>query len=171
MIGSPPPFDAEALKVKNNGVADTAGKKTILIVDDARDDVHLVNLMFKRSRILNPVQAVGTIAEAIRYLNGEGPYADRDAYPFPALMFLDLRLPDGSGFDVLRWIRTHQIQAPFSVVVLSGSDVNAFNKAYELGAHSFLVKPLRFADFENTVRHLRGIKLTSSPAGHLVELA
>ena len=145
-------------------------KKTILLVEDRQDDVNLVKLMFKRSRILNPVQAVPTVAEAICYLKGDGVYADRQAYPLPALMFIDFHLTDGSGFDVLRWIRSQKLPLPIALVILSGSDINAFTKAYALGAHSFLVKPLKFADFQNTVRHLRGIKLSSTPEGYLVEL-
>ncbi len=111
------------------------------------DDLLLLKLMFRRSRILNPLISVGSVNDAIRYLRGED-----------------------SGFDVLRWIRTHRGQSPLAVVVLSGSDVQAFRQAYALGADSFLVKPLKFDEFENMVRHVRGIKLTYTPEGHLLEL-
>lgn len=134
------------------------------------DDLLLLKLMFRRSRILNPLISVGSVNDAIRYLRGEGVYSDRSAYPFPTLLFVDLHLGDGSGFDVLRWIRTHRGQSPLAVVVLSGSDVQAFRQAYALGADSFLVKPLKFDEFENMVRHVRGIKLTYTPEGHLLEL-
>ena len=144
--------------------------KTILVVDDRRDDVDLLKLMFKRSHILNPVQTVDSVHDAICYLKGEGVYSDRSAYPFPTLMFIDLHLTDGSGFDVLRWVRKHEPQSPVGVVVLSGSDVNAFDQAYKLGAHSFLTKPLKFEEFENMVHHVRGLKLTSIPEGHVLDL-
>ena len=145
-------------------------KKTLLVVDDRPDDIELLKLMFKRSRILNPVRYVSTVEDAICYLKGEGDYADRKAWPFPTLVFVDLHLPDGSGFDVLRWIRGHQGPSPIAVVVLSGSDVNAFRQAYELGAHSFLTKPLKFEDFENMVAHVRGIRLTMTAEGRVLEI-
>jgi len=129
--------------------------------------------MFRRSHILNPLQCVRTVQDAICYLKGEGMYSDRTIYPFPTLLFVDLHLGDGSGFDILRWIQAHKAQAPLAplvLVVLSGSDVNAFRKSYELGAHSFLTKPLRFEDFQNTVQLARGIKLTQTENGYLMEI-
>src|SRR5688500_14830474 len=114
--------------------------------------------MFQRSGILNPIREVHSVEDAICYLKGEGIYADRKLYPFPTLSLIDLHLNGASGFDVLRWIQRNHAAAPVAVVVLSGSDVNAFRQAYELGAHSFLVKPLKFEEFQNMVDYVRGIK-------------
>ena len=144
--------------------------RTILVVDDSHDDLTLLRLMFRRFRILNPVFTVSTVDDAVCYLKGEGDYADRKKYPFPTMLFVDLHLNGESGFDVLRWLQKHRKRVPLAVVVLSGSDLQAFKQAYALGADSFLVKPLRFDDFENLVRHIRGIKLTQTPQGFLVEL-
>jgi len=144
--------------------------RTILLVEDSEDDARLLKLMFRRSRILNPVQAVRTVREAISYLTGEGIYVDRRVYPFPTLLFLDLHLSDGSGFDILRWLRAHRDHSPLAVVLLSGSDIKAFKQAYDLGAHSFLVKPLKFDEFENMVQHVRGISLKRTSEGHLLEV-
>lgn len=144
--------------------------KTILVVDDRLDDIELLQIMFKRSRIFNPIQAVHSVHDAICYLEGEGRFVNREQYPFPALMLLDLHLPDGSGFDVLRWVDAHRDQAPVAVVVLTGSDVDAIKRSYEQGAHSFLVKPLKYEEFENMVTQVRGIKLTQSGYGRLLEL-
>jgi len=146
----------------------TLGPKTVLVVDDREDDIELLRRMFKRSRILNPLQKVHTVEETICYLKGQGIYADRKTFPFPTLILIDLHLSDGSGFDVLRWIQKHPSVAPVAVVVLSGSNVNAFRQAYELGAHSFLVKPLKFEEFKNMVDHVRGIKLIPVPGGRLL---
>lgn len=151
-------------------VQKASGPKTILVIDDSPDDVQLLKLMFRRSRILNPLQAVETVADAICYLKGEGVYSDREAYPFPALMLIDLHLRDGSGFDILRWLNVYKPRALLAAVVLSGSDVGAFKRAYELGAHSFLVKPLKFEEFQNMVNHVRGIKLTLTAEGHVLDL-
>jgi two-component system response regulator len=151
-------------------ISTLATAKTILVVEDSQDDVALLRLMFRRARILNPLQSVHGVHDAIAYIKGEGMYTDRVAFPFPTLLFVDLHLRDGSGFDILRWIQVHRTQSPAAVVALSGSDVNAFQRAYDLGAHSFLTKPLRFEDFENMVKHVRGIKLTTLDDGHVLEL-
>ncbi len=87
--------------------------KPVLVVDDSQDDIMLTRLMFRRSRILNPVYAVGNVRDAICYLKGEGIYSDRAAYPFPALLFTDLHLPDGSGFDILRYLQANTVSPPW----------------------------------------------------------
>lgn len=143
---------------------------TILVVDDNDNDAALLKLMFRRSRILNPVQVVNSIQEAVQYLKGEGRFSDRDTHPFPTLLLLDVHLPDGSGFDLLRWLQTNKAQRPLAVVVLTGSDVTVFKMAYQMGAHSFLTKPLKFEDFHNMVQHVRGIKLIRRDDGHLLEV-
>ena len=132
------------------------------MVEDNEDDAALLRLMFKRSRILNPVQRVASVQEATCYLKGEKEFSDRQAHPFPTLMIIDAQLRDGSGFDLLRWMQVHKPQTPVGVVMLTGSDVHAFKLSYELGAQSFLTKPLKFEDFQNLVRHVRGLKLTTT---------
>jgi DNA-binding response OmpR family regulator len=144
--------------------------QTILVVDDDENDVALLKLMFGRSRILNPVQTADSLKQALAYLSGEGAYSDRKTYPFPTIMLVDIHLRDGSGFDLLRWFQVHSAETPVAVVMLTGSDVRSFKMSYELGAHSFLTKPLKFEDFHNMVRHVRGIKLTQTEDGHLLEL-
>jgi CheY-like chemotaxis protein len=144
--------------------------KTILVVEDRLDDVDLVKVMFRRSRILNPLHVVNTTLDAVCYLKGEGQFADRELYPFPALVLLDLHLPDGHGFDVLRWIHDYHRETSLAVVVLTGSDVHAIRQSYELGAHSFLTKPLKYEDFENMVRNVRGVRLTNMGYGSLLEV-
>jgi len=144
--------------------------KTILVIEDSDDDLTLMKLMFRRSRILNPLQCVRNVNDAICYLKGEGIYSDRNAFPLPTLLLIDLHLEDGSGFDILCWIREHRPKSPLALVVLSGSDMNAFQRAYDLGADSFLTKPLRFEDFQNMVSHVRGIKLTQTEEGYVLEL-
>src|SRR5438045_2070189 len=73
--------------------AEIAMSKTILVVDDSADDTRLLKLMFRRSRILNPVEKVSGVRDAISYLTGEGIYVDRRVFPFPTLLFLHLHSP------------------------------------------------------------------------------
>jgi len=122
--------------------------ETILLAEDNEDHVILIKRAFDKANLLNPLQVVRDGAQAIDYLRGMGPYADRAEYPFPALMLLDLKMPNCDGFDVLQWIRDNKNLTPLRVVVLTTSDrVFDMHRAYELGAHSFLTKPIDFRDF------------------------
>ena len=143
--------------------------RTILVVEDNDNDAELVRLMFRRSRILNPLQFVSTVQDAFCYLKGEVPFADRAAFPFPILVMVDSHLPDASGFDLLRWLQMNKVESPLVGIMLTGSDLNALKMSYEVGAKSFLTKPLKFADFENMARGVSGLKLTTTAAGHILE--
>jgi CheY-like chemotaxis protein len=87
--------------------------------------------------------------EAVAYMSGTGPYANREEYPLPDLVLLDLKMPKCDGFEVLQWLRQQPGFRTIPVVVLTSSEqVRDVNRAYELGANSFLVKPF---DFTNLV--------------------
>src|SRR5262247_8184 len=146
-----------------------APARTILVLEDRYEDYELLEQMVRRSNILNPIKHVETVAETIRYLKGEDQYADRARFPFPLMMLLDIRVPDGSGYDVLRWLAQNDGSKPRAVVVLTGSDVSAIRRAYADGANSFLVKPIRFEDFENMTKAVRGIRLTKTDGSHVLE--
>ena len=134
----------------------------ILLVEDDEADILLLRRAFRNARIANSLVEVRDGQEAIQYLAGEGPYADRSRYPSPFLMLLDLRLPKLSGFEVLAWIREQPELAELIVVVLTGSDhVPDATKARELGANSYLVKPGNFAELVETVKRIKGRWLLS----------
>ena len=119
----------------------------ILIVDDSEDDITVVRKALQKASIANPLYAVKSGEEAIQYFKGEGRYSNRDEYPLPDLLLLDLKMPGIDGFEVLRWIRQQPTLSATRVVVLTGSDhIRDVNQAYQLGANSFMVKP---EDFEN----------------------
>lgn len=121
----------------------------ILLVEDNDDDALLIRRAFKRAGVLNPVYVVRDGDAAIAYLSGDCEYSNRTEYPLPKLILLDLNLPGIDGFDVLAWIRHQPGMSWIPVVILTASDgVYRMNRAYALGANSFLVKP---ADFENVV--------------------
>ena len=122
--------------------------ETILLAEDNEDHVLLIKRAFAKANLLNPLQVVNDGHETIAYLRGDGVYADREQYPFPALMLLDLKMPNCDGFDVLLWLQDRKDLPPLRVVVLTTSDrVFDMQRAYELGAHSFLTKPVDFRDF------------------------
>jgi len=119
----------------------------ILLAEDWEPDVALVRRGFKRAELSNPLHVVRDGEEAISYLAGLGKFADRAEYPFPDLLLLDLKLPKMDGFDVLRWVRQQPGGRKLLVMVLTSSeDIYHVNRAYALGANSFLIKP---NDLEN----------------------
>jgi CheY-like chemotaxis protein len=140
-------------------------RNAILIVEDDEDDVELMTVMLRRAKILNPIRTVSNKNDATSYLKGEGTYADRERFPVPVLVFVDLHLGMDSGFDILDWIKANKQDPIYGVVVLSGSDMNAANKAYRHGADSFLTKPLQFEDLQLLISRLRGVSLIETAAG------
>lgn len=129
--------------------------QVILVVEDDPNDVMLIQRAFGKARILNPVRTVSHGDEAVAYLSGEGPFADRDAYPFPVLVLLDLKLPRRSGLEVLGWIRSQPGLKRLPIVVLTSSKESIdINRAYDLGANSYLVKPVGFDSLLELVKSL-----------------
>lgn len=114
----------------------------ILLVEDNEDDVLLMRRALKAAGVRNPLYVVEDGQEAIDYLAGAGPFSDRVKFPLPHLVFLDLMLPLKSGHEVLEWIRQQPQLASTVVIVLTSSGAQSdLNKAYKLGANSYLVKP------------------------------
>ena len=144
-------------------------RETILVVENDADDVLLLERMFEKAKIRNPIQVVATVEDAICYLKGQGIYKDREKYPFPILVFVDVHLRGGTGYDVIDWVRRDLRDVMMGVVVLTGSDVKGVREAYRKGADSFLVKPLKFEDFRNAVEGLRGIRLAETKDGFHLE--
>jgi CheY-like chemotaxis protein len=126
----------------NDGLA-----PTILLAEDREDDIILLQRAFKEGGIRYPLYIVRDGEEAISYLAGFGRYSNRELYPLPALLLLDLTLPVTDGFEVLRWIRSRPELSDLPVVVLTQSDrIRDVNQAYRLGAFSFIVKTQDFQD-------------------------
>ena len=106
-------------------------RPVILLVDDNPHDVVLIRLAFRRVGIIDTIHLVKDGEEAMRYIRGEGAYADRHQFPVPTLVLLDLKMPQTSGFEVLRWIREQPKLAAVVIVVMSGSKNDAdIERAY-----------------------------------------
>lgn len=120
---------------------------TILVAEDDPNDVHLLQRAFRKNGINNPVQTCSDGEETIAYLRGEGKYANREAFPVPEVIFLDIKMPKKTGFDVLQWLQTHKECAVIPTIVLTSSDQQTdIQRAYQLGANSYLMKPASFDD-------------------------
>ena len=137
----------------------------ILLAEDREDDVVLIRRAFAKANVLNPLHVVGDGEETIAYLKGEGQYGNRAEYPLPTLLLLDLKMPRQNGFDVLTWIRREPNLAALRVVVLTSSDgIRDVTRAYQLGANSFLVKPVDFEQFVTVLHTLQGYWLWMNQA-------
>src|SRR5689334_12184180 len=129
---------------------------TLLIVEDRPADVLLIRRAFMKAQIANPLQVVGDGVDAVAYLSGSGAFGDRQKHPLPALLLLDLKLPRKSGLEVLSWLRTQPDLRRLPVVVLTSSkETSDVNRAYELGANSYLVKPVTFESLLEMIKTLR----------------
>ena len=115
---------------------------TILLVEDNEDDVFIMKNALKRAGIDNPVFVAEDGRKALDYLEGAGKFADREQFPMPSLVLLDLKLPIVMGLDVLKSIRTNPAMPAMLVVVLTSSDQHSdIDRAYRIGANSYVVKP------------------------------
>ncbi len=131
-------------------------RPVILLVDDNPHDVVLIRLAFRKAGIIDAIRLVKDGVEAIHYLQGSGLYADRQMHPPPTLVLLDLHMPQASGFEVLLWIRKQLFLKDLKVVVMTGAkDDRTVQRAYDLGADSYLVKPGKFADLVRMMETLK----------------
>ena len=116
--------------------------RAILLVEDNPDDLFLMKRALRSARIVNPLIVVETGQEAMDYLAGTERFADRDSYPIPAAVFIDLKLPLVFGHEVLAWIRRRKEFESLVVIVLTSSNAASdLNRCYSLGANSYLIKP------------------------------
>jgi CheY-like chemotaxis protein len=129
---------------------------TILLVDDSADDRFLLPRAILKAGIANPVQEVTNGSQAIQYFSGQGVYVDRERFPFPGIVLLDLNMPEVDGFGVLEWMRSKFLVQGVLVVVLSRQDeMKQVNRAYALGANSFLTKPGHVEELEELIVSFR----------------
>ena len=126
-----------------------------MVAEDDDNDVFFLERAFKQSQIVNPIQRAKDGEEAVAYLRGDAPYNDREQHPLPQLMLLDLKMPRKNGFEVITWIRLQPGLKRLPIVVLTSSKEDPdINRAYELGANTYLVKPVKFEGLVDMMRTL-----------------
>jgi len=139
--------------------------KTILQVEDDPNDVFLMRHAMKKAGVTNPVRVASSGQEAIDYLQGGGKFTDRERFPFPSLVLLDLKLPHVMGLEVLRWIRQQSRTSPVVIVLTASADAADISRAYDLGANAFLTKPGEVEKLKEMVRAIRDFWFThNTPA-------
>ena len=116
----------------------------VLLIEDNPDDVDLIAHAFRKAQVPYPLEVVSDGESAIEYLAGRAAFKDDERHPLPAFVLLDLKLPRKSGFAVLKWIRATLSLRHVPIIVLTSSGQNQdIRRAYDLGANSYLVKPVR----------------------------
>ncbi len=128
----------------------------ILLAEDDENDIFLMQRAFARAGIPNPLFVARNGQEAVDYMAGTGKFAQRDKFPLPGMVLLDLKLPWMDGFDVLRWMRTQPSFNSVPVVVLTSSKLQAdIDRSREFGVYDYRVKPHSFDDLVRLLDDVR----------------
>ena len=138
----------------------TVSEPPILLVDDNPDDIMIAKRAFKKSQIHNKIFITYDGEEAIQFLRKEGNYKD---VPTTGLVILDLNMPKVNGFEVLETIKNDDKLKKIPVIILtSSSRYEDIERAYKLGANSFVVKPVSFEDFVEAIMEIKRYWLSLS---------
>ncbi len=141
------------------------GKSIVLYVEDEENDRILMEFAFQKAGLEASLRMVEHGQAAIDYLSGAGVYGEREKYPLPAVVLLDLNLPEVHGFDVLKWIRAQPVHSGLPVVVFTSSAREEDqHRAELLGASEYAQKPMMPGGFEEVARKL-GEKWLGAAAG------
>jgi len=128
---------------------------TVLIAEDSDLDYLLLEHALVETKTHLVVRRANDGTEVLKYLKGEGAYADRLSHPFPHFVIVDLKMPLMSGFGVLEWIRDNPHYRVIPTIVLStSSEPSDVQRAYELGANTYFTKPSRLPDLKSMCFHL-----------------
>ncbi len=134
---------------------------TVLHVEDDDNDRLLVRIACRNTNLPIRLAGVGDGEQAIAYLRGDDAYGDRDRYPFPNLILLDLKLPRKTGFEVLEWIRRQEQLRNLPVIIFSSSGLESDEKrAFNNGANSYSVKPCSLDPLVEMVKQIHRRWLT-----------
>lgn len=130
--------------------------RCLLLVEDNEDDIFFMRRAIAAAGVDLPLQVAETGQAAIDYLSGMNGFSDRSRYPLPFLLFLDLKLPQKSGLEVLEFIRSRsELRALLVLILTSSREDSDVQRAYTLGANSFLVKPPNGAQLNELMKLVR----------------
>jgi CheY-like chemotaxis protein len=142
-------------------------KLPILVADDDANDLFFLRRAFSAAKVQNPLHSVANGSELVEYLSGRGKYSQREEFPLPFIILLDLNMPVMNGFEVLSWIRNQPVLKRLPIVVFSSSNLpEDINQSYDLGANSYAVKPPTFEHLVEFARQFDGywLKVNCEPS-------
>src|ERR1044071_2543046 len=138
-------------------------QNVLLHVEDDPNDVLLLQRAFRKANAQLTIHSVSDGDKAVAYLSGADEFADREKHPLPNMVLLDLKMPRKSGLEVLAWIRAEQKLRRLVVIIFTSSKHDEdVNKAYDLGANSYLVKPVGFDMLVDVCKMLHQYWLTTN---------
>jgi CheY-like chemotaxis protein len=140
-------------------------KQAYLIAEDNENDALLMRQAFEKARIANPLFVVTRGEAVIAYLNGEAPYQDRATHPLPMALLLDLKMPGKDGFEVLAWVRQQpRLKRLIVIILTSSSRATDADRAFDLGANFYLIKPGQFKELVEMTKCLHDwLRLNNFP--------
>jgi len=152
--------------VEKLAVSHLSAPPSVLLAEDDPDDAFFMRRAFAHSALASRLFVVEDGLEAVNYLLGTDTYAERQTYPLPGLLLLDLKMPRMNGFEVLEWLQGRPEFKDLPIVVLSGSDLDCdAKKARELGADDYRVKSIDIAHLTKMLRELQARWLNSYRKG------
>jgi len=136
----------------------------ILVADDEKNDIFFLRRAFQKAGLDALIIGVPDGEEVEKYLAGEESFGDRSRYPIPGLLVLDVKMPKRDGFDVLKWLQGRDDLRDLTVVMLSSSSQDSdIQRARELGARDYFVKPSDFDQLTELVQTIAQRWLNSTP--------
>ncbi len=130
-------------------------KTDVLLVEDSPQDSELTIRALKKNNIAATIKWLKDGAEALDYIYCRGPYQERPKDTCPRVILLDLQLPKVDGFEVLQEIKKEPCLKSIPVIIITSSaEISDIEKAYNLGANSYVVKPVNYEHFNETVKHI-----------------
>jgi CheY-like chemotaxis protein len=137
--------------------------KPILYLEDDENDVFLMERAISKVQIPNPLRVVEDGKLALAYLAGNPPYEVRMDNPLPCVLIMDLSVPGKHGLEVLKWLRNQPTLAELPVVVMTSSNQECdIERAYELGANGYFVKPGDPGEMQERMKSIRDYWLTDT---------
>lgn len=137
--------------------------KNILLVEDSKFDIELTLHAFKEIRPETRIHIAPGGRQALEYLEGQGQYADRERFPWPDLVLLDLKMPGIDGFEVLKRVKSTPILKRLPIVIFTSSKEEVDRcRSYDGGANSYLLKPVDFEGFLCLIQQIEQYWLISN---------
>ncbi|MEW8399008.1 MAG: response regulator, partial [Candidatus Thiodiazotropha sp.] len=144
----------------------------ILLVEDSRMDVELTLDAFKEARLSNRIEVAYSGQQALDYLFGNDHFANRSQHPLPDLILLDLKMPGIDGFEVLKHLKATPLIKRIPVVILTSSKEEGDRAlSYDIGANSYLVKPVEFTGFIEVISQIEDYWLNVNVGAPMTEIS